>query len=659
MSESNAILINIGLEFLGQGDAARAIQCFTRVLEGDPNSFSGTLCLGLANAEAGYLEKAIGQLKRSILLNSSSFEAHLNLSICLRLAGFLNESLSYVDSAIAISPEAPEAWFNRGNTLQDLNLLHDSTCAYGRAIKFRSDYVDAWVNYGNCLNKQHKYKLAIHSYEKALELDPSVNVWSSYGLTLSSMGEYYDAVKSLRRALKIDQESPYILGALLHAKMRLCDWTMFDTLVQALKDGVNAGVQVILPFDCLSIFDAPKEQFLAAKIFADKKHPLKREFPLALEKRTLKIRLGFFSADFKIHAVSFLTFELFFSLDRDKFDVCAFSLEEHSQDEMYQNLQHRFDEFYYVGNLSDEAISNFARDKNIDIAIDLGGFTQGSRTEIFAYRAAPIQVNYLGFPATMGAHYYDYIIGDHVVISEMARPYFSEKIIYLPNSFQANSASRKIPPAHFDKESLGLPKNGFVYCCFNNTYKITPKIFTVWMKILKQVPGSVLWLIYSNDMSCINLRDMAMSLGVDSHRIVFATRIPMDEYLSRYRIADLFLDTAPFGGGATSSDALFAGLPLLTCSGATFSSRMSSSLLSALNMPELITTTLDCYERIAVDFGRSPASLTSVKNKLSAQIDLAPLFDMKGYARHLECAFKDMVSLHRRGLTPQDIYVDF
>ena len=324
---------------------------------------------------------------------------------------------------------------------------------------------------------------------------------------------------------------------------------------------------------------------------------------------------------------------------------------------MRKRVSAAFDQFIDVRNKSDKDIALLSRNLGIDVAVDLKGFTQDQRPGIFSYRAAPLQVNYLGYPGTMGAKYIDYLIADETLIPEASRQHYSEKIIHLPNSYQVNDRKRAIADKMFSREELGLPSTGFVFCCFNNSYKITPAIFDGWMRILKQVEGSVLWLLEVNSTAVRNLRHEAEARGINAARLIFAKRMPLAEHLARHRAADLFVDTLPYNAHTTASDALWAGLPVLTCMGEAFASRVAASLLNAIHLPELITTTQEQYEARAVELATHPERLQQIKQKLERNRLTTPLFDTKLFTRHIEAAFTRMYERYQAGLPPEHIHV--
>jgi len=371
-----------------------------------------------------------------------------------------------------------------------------------------------------------------------------------------------------------------------------------------------------------------------------------------------KIRLGYFSADFHNHATAYLMAELFERHDRERFELIAFSFGLDDQGEMRQRLTASFDRFLDVSPLSDLQIARQARALNIDIAIDLKGHTLNSRTGIFACRAAPLQVNYLGFPGTSGANYFDYLIADQTLIPERNRLHYSEKIVYLPHSYQVNDRQRRTAAILPNRPSQGLPETGFVFCCFNNSYKITPAHFDCWMRILKAVEGSVLWLLEDNAEATTNLIREAERRGVSGKRLVFGKRVPLAEHLARHCCADLFIDSFPCNAHTTASDALWTGLPVLTCPGESFASRVAASLLNAIGLPELIAGSPSGYEREAIDLAMNPRKLAAIRHKLAANRLTTPLFDTARFARHIESAYGRMFERQMAGLPPEHLLID-
>jgi predicted O-linked N-acetylglucosamine transferase (SPINDLY family) len=451
-----------------------------------------------------------------------------------------------------------------------------------------------------------------------------------------------------------------LYGARLNAKMQICDWGGLDAAITQIAAQIERSEPVCAPFLVMALADSAALQRKAAEIWVQHECPPNLSLP-PIPKRGKhdRIRIAYFSADLREHPVSMLTAELFETLDRSKFELNAFSFGPDTQDTMRGRMERAFDRFIDVRTETDQNIALLARSMEIDIAVDLGGFTRGARPRILAMRAAPLQVSYLGYSGTMGAEYIDYLIGDPTLIPEGHRRHYNEKIIYMPHSYLANDSKRSIADKVFTRGELGLPQTGFVFCCFNSSYKITPGAFNTWMRILKRVQNSVLWLSAGNPGAASNLRREAVRRGVNAERLIFAEPMASpSEHLSRHRVADLFIDTFPYNAHTTASDALWAGLPALTCLGEAFAGRVAASLLNAIRLPELICSTREHYEELAVELACDPHRLAAIKQKLADQRLTTPLFDTRRFAKNLESAFTQIYERYQAGLPADHIPAD-
>lgn len=450
---------------------------------------------------------------------------------------------------------------------------------------------------------------------------------------------------------------PFSEGPQLHLKMLACDWRGYGAAVEDLRRRARAGHAVSKPFSFLTLPTTPEEQLQVAKAYVAA-HGL----PCAPLWRGRiydhhKIRVAYLSADYHEHATSYLMAGLFAHHDRDAFEIYGVSYGRPDDSPMRRRLIGAFDHFIDISAMTDEQAASLLHDHEIDIAIDLKGFTQGARPGIFARRVAPVQVNYLGYPGTMGAPYMDYIIADPMVIPPEHETFYSEKIVWLPHSYQVNDRARVISEQVPTRAACGLPDDVFVFCCFNNNYKITPDIFDIWMRLLKAVPGSVLWLYEKHPDATQNLKCEAEKRGVSGDRLVFACKKSLPHHLARHRLADLFLDTLPYNAHTTASDALWAGLPVLTCQGKAFAGRVAASLLTAANLPEMITHSLDEYESRAWELARDPQQLGAIKTRLQSNLATCPLFDTALFTQHIEAAYKVMWQRYRDGLPPAAFHV--
>jgi predicted O-linked N-acetylglucosamine transferase (SPINDLY family) len=445
----------------------------------------------------------------------------------------------------------------------------------------------------------------------------------------------------------------------LHIKMQLCDWQDFKHNVSELSLKIQSNVKASTCLPLLALPIGLADQRKSAEIWSiDKNPPISSLGPIIKRSRQLKIRLGYYSADFHNHATAYLMAELFERHDKGKFELIAFSYGPNKKDEMRNRVRQAFNQFIDVTAMSDKAIAQLSRELGIDIAIDLKGLTQDARLGIFAYKAAPIQVSYLGYPGTLGVDYIDYLIADKTLIPKESQHNYSEKIVYLPHSYQVNDRQRIISQKQFTKQELGLPQEAFVFCCFNNNYKITPDVFDSWVRILKAVDASVLWLLEDNQTAAANLRKEAHLRGLDPARLIFAKRMNLPEHLARHRLAELFLDTLPCNAHTTASDALWAGLPVLTCMGESFASRVAGSLLNAIGLPELVTETQTDYELLAIELATNPAKLKAIKDKLEKNRLTTPLFDTAVLAKHIETAYSKMNEQYQADLLPDHIYIN-
>ena len=635
-----------------------AVASYNRAITLRPDRALAYFNRGLALNELKQYQAAVDSYHKAITLRPGHAEAYYNCGNALGDLRLHQAAIDSYDRAIALKPDYVEAYDNRAIALCELSRYQAAIDSCDRAIALKPDCAEAYVNRGMALGKLKHYQAATDSFDQAIALKPDyAEAYGNRGMVLSELKQHQAAIDGFDAALAIKPDFEFLYGAKFHAKMSICDWSDMEKQIAELMQKVQRDEKASQPFSTLVLSTSLPLQRKAAEIYLNAKHPANSELGSIVKRaKRQKIRLGYFSMDFQNHPVAFLTAELFELHDRDRFEVYAYSFGPETKDEIRTRLEAAFDKFIDVKDKSDKEIANLARQMEIDIAIDLAGFTGDSRTGIFALRAAPIQVNYLGYPGTMGAEYMDYLIADKTLIPEESQQHYSEKIVYLP-SFQVNDSKREISDKVFTRKELGLPESGFVFCCFNNNYKITPATFGGWMRILKRADQSVLFLYAENPLVITNLRREADLAGVDSDRLVFGTRLPVPEYLARYRSADLFLDTLPFNGGTTASNALWAGLPVLTCTGEAFSSRMAASLLNAIGLPELITSTKEEYEALAVELATDADKLKAIRQKLEENRLSKPLFDTKRFTRNIENAYTQMVQRYQADLAPEHIYV--
>jgi len=636
-----------------------ALASYDRALAIRPTYANAMIGRGIVLQELKRSEDALASYDMALIAQPNSALALYSRGTALQKLKQLDAAVASYDKAIALKPDYAEAYSNRGLALQELNQLDAAAASYDKSIALKPDLAGAWLGRGNVFDKLRRYEEALGAYDKALALKPDLaEAWLGRGNVFSELKRYDEALAAYDNALTLKPDLTAIEGLRLHTKMHLCDWSNFDAECSRLIDSVRDGKINALPFSLLATPSSAKEQLQCAKLWIANKYPPSDE-PIWQGERFdhNRIRVGYLSADFHGHATCYLMAGMIECHDKFRFETIAISWGPDDNSEMRKRLEASFERFINVEKWGDEQIANLVRDLEIDILIDLKGFTTDSRTGILSRRPAPIQVSYLGYPGTMGAEYIDYIIADQTVIPENSKQCYCEKIIYLPNSYQVNDSKRSISDRAVTRAELGLPPGSFVFCCFNNNYKITPRIFDCWMRILKQVQDSVLWLLEDDATAAANLRNEAVARDVNAERLIFAKRIPLPEHLARHRCADLFLDTLPYNAHTTASDALWAGLPVLTCLGETFAGRVAASLLNALRLPELIATTPQGYEQTAIDLATYPEELMVIKRRLAERRLTAPLFDTKAFTKHIEAAYTAMYERGQAGLPPDHIVI--
>lgn len=650
---------NRGAALAGLERWAEALASYERALTLNPSDHFAYFNQAAALKETNQLELALRSYDSAIVLKPDYVEAYVNRGHLLQELGRHESAIASYDRAIAISNVSPDAYHGRALALTAVGRFQEALRDHDGAIALRNDYVDAHVNRGNVLVKLGRPEAALSSYDRALQLSPDfAKAHLGRGAALVRLKRFPSAIDSLVRASHLPDEHKYLLGLRRHAQMQICDWQAFETDLERMSRGLIAGEPSAEPFAVLALLDSPPLQRLAAEAWVnDQCPPDERLGPIQVRARGDKIRVGYFSPDFRFHPVSLLMAEFFELHDRSRFEFIGFAFGSRTGDQMTARLERVFDRFIEVHDRTDADVALLAREIGIDIAVDLGGFTDQCRTKVFALRAAPIQMSYIGYLGTMGASYMDYLVADPILIPTEHRQHYSEKLIYLP-SYQANDSRRPTRHRVMTREELGLPSAGFVFCCFNSNYKITPTTFSVWMRILGRVPGSSMFFFVDNEIAERNLRAAAGNRGVDPARLIFGERLALDEYLARFCAMDLFLDTLPYNAGTTASDALWAGLPVLTCQGKSFAARIAASVLTALDAPELIVSTYDAYEEMAVRLALNPAELERIRGIIVANRTTAPLFDCARFTRAMERALIDVYERSQSGMPPDDILVE-
>jgi predicted O-linked N-acetylglucosamine transferase (SPINDLY family) len=635
-----------------------ALASYDRAVKLEPAYAEAHHNRGRLLSELNRADEALSSYDSALKLKPNYAEAFHSRGVLLQELKRLEEAAANYQQAIIINPQMADSHYNLGNVLRDLRRYAEARQSYDNALAVKPGFAQAYNNRGNVMQELGRYEDALRSYEHALAINPDLaEAHINRGNVLQELKRFDDALDSYRRALRLKPDSELLLGGYLHTKTLICEWSGAGRETADLHLKIAQGRLVAWPLTVLALIDDPAVHRQIAELLAKGGDPVNRLLPpiIGHAKRD-KIRVGYYSADYCNHATAYLAAGLFECHDRAAFHLVAFSFGPDKRDAMRERLSTAFDQFIDVRAKSDREVAQLSRNLEIDIAVDLKGFTRDARPGIFAQRAAPIQAGFLGYPGTMGARYIDYIIADETVIPAKSRPHFTEKVVYMPDSYQINDEKRKIGEA-VSRPSLGLPVSAFVFCCFNSCYKITSSVFDCWMRILTRTPGSVLWLLGDNATAATNLRKAAAAYGVDSQRLIFAPHIPAAEHLARLRAADLFIDTLPYNAHTTASDALWAGVPVLTRCGESFAARVAASLLINIGLPELITTTEAQYEEMAVSFARHPALLAEVKSKLLKNRLTSPLFDTELFCRHIEDAYTQMYSRFCAGTSAEDIRV--
>jgi protein O-GlcNAc transferase len=655
--EDLARLYAFAVEQQNAGRLEPAIEAYQRCLALDSGLPEVHNNLGTALDRAGRLEEAVECFRRAHLLDPAYVRPLVNLGRVLRLQGRASEALASLEQAFVLAPQSPAALTNLGFVLTDLGRNAEAIECLQRAIALEPGLAEAHHGLGKALLSAGDTSTALVSLQRAVTMKPSLlEARLPLAISLLLLQRLAEARAELERVLEARPDDPQALIELLNCSMRMCDWRCVEQVLQRIRS-IPGGTARVTPFVLMGVCDAPEQHLEAARTRAQAVLRDRIPLPAAATRNHGRIRLAYVSGDFHTHATALLIAELFELHDRSGFEVLGVSLGREDGSLLRRRVLGAFAECLDAKNKSDVEVAAWLREREVDIAVDLKGYTTFSRPGIFAYRPAPVQVSYLGYPGTMAAPFIDYVIADPWVIPEVEQPFYTEKVAYLPDSYQVNDRRRRVAENSPDRVEAGLPEGGFIFCCFNNSWKITAPMFDVWMRLLSAVPGSVLWLLEDNAWSAQNLRREAAVRGVAPERLIFAARAPNEIHLARHRLADLFLDTLPYNAHTTTSDALWAGLPVVTCAGRSFASRVAASLLSAAGLQELIARSLHEYEALALELARSPDRLHALRAGLTARRDGSALFDTPRFCRHLEAAYRHMWLLHGEGRAPETFSV--
>jgi protein O-GlcNAc transferase len=664
------ILQMLGLLLCQTENYDLAIQCIKKALQyRAPNVAGAYFILGMALQGKGLLDEAITHYQKAIELDPSFAEAYYNLGIALKGKGEIDEAITYYQKAIEINPFSAKAYYSFGNALKGKGQLDEAISYYQKAIELNPSFAAAYCNLGITLKEKGRLDEAISCYQTAIKLNPNLaHAYNNLGIAFHEKGRPDEVVIACyRKAVEINPDFIEAYSQLTNQLQKSCQWQDFKIMTTKLDDltrkALDTGNNLPEPpfFSIIRHADSSLN-FAVARAWS-------RDISIAMSSLNLhfsfdvrrtgkpKIVIGYLSNRFGNTATAHLMLSLFGLHNRDEFSIYCYSYGKDDGSSYRARIVQDSDKFVDISSLSFEASARRINEDQVDILVDLKGHTQGSRFEICALRPAPIQVSYLGFAGSTGADFIDYIITDNIVTPEDHRPYYSEQCVYLPHCYLVNDHTQPISNKDWKKVDFGLPEKCFVFCSFNQPYKIDPIMFDVWMTILKQVPNGILWLMFESKLAENNLRQEAEARGVKPERLIFAKKLSKDEHLSRLRLADLALDTRIVNGHTTTSDALWAGVPVITLHGSHFASRVSSSILSAMGLPQLIAHSVEDYEALAVRLASAHVELQEIRQKIAENRLTSPLFDTPRFVRNLETAYKEMWSIFLAGDAPRQIEV--
>jgi len=659
---------NIGVVFIDLGELSKALICFQKALEIKPEYAEAHFNLGTVFKRQDKRAEAISSFQRALEINPNYTEAHNNLGAMCEEQGDFVEAISCFQKVLEINPEYVDAYNNMGAVFIEMGELAKAFTCFQKALEINPKYAEALYNLGIVCNSQNKRAEAVFCFQKALEIKPeNAEAYHNLGNVFIDLGRRTEALSSYQKALEISPDHAKAFSELFYQLQQLCDWNKLEGMTAKLDDfttkALDKGTKTAeTPFLNLSRHIDPSRNFAVAKSWsgdiARAMSNLNVHFPFeGRRSRKNKIVVGYLSNAFRDHAMAYLTLSLYGLHNRDEFNIFCYSYGEDDGSYYSTRIRQDCDKFVDIGNLNNADAARCIYDDQVDILVDLKGYTKDSRLEISALHPAPIQARYLGLAGTTGADFFDYIITDKIVTPEDHAQYYSENFAYLPHCYQINDYAQTISSKCWNRADFGLPENSFVFCSFSQGYKIEPVMFNTWINILLQVPETVLWLQRKNEITEKNLRQEAESKGIESARLIFSEKLSKDQHQRRLGLVDMALDTRIVNGAATTSDALWAGVPVITLQGNHFSSRMSSSMLTALGLPELITSTLKEYESLAVDLARNPVKLQMIRQTLMKNRLAEPLFNTSRFTRNLEKAYKEMWEIFAAAEMPRQIEV--
>jgi predicted O-linked N-acetylglucosamine transferase (SPINDLY family) len=686
-------LHHIGLIYLQAGDTAQAIQKINKSLEFDPKNSNALSNLGYCFNTLGKFKASIDCCNKALQIAPSNDGAWTNLGNAQRGCNLWGEAQDSYQKALNLRPNNPRYIYNLANVYYDQEDFHRASNLFKQclaienripeaqnnlsacliklkdpasallyvnaSIELKPDYAEAWSNRGNALSDLKRHEEALASYERSIELKPDyAEAWSNRGNALSDLKRHEESATSFFKAASLKKQMDFDFGRAHHQMMLSCNWTDYASHTQTIHEGVEKGKFVGEPFGYQGIAESEDLLKTCAEIYCNQRFPTKLSSFSFNRPRKSRIKIGYLCGEFRDQATSHLMTGIWEHHDSSKFELFGLDNGWGDDSDYRKRIKIAFPNFFDISRLSDFDAARLINENEIDILVNLNGYFGQARLGVFSLKPTPISINYLGFPGTIGASYIDYLIADEIVIPKGSIEFYKEKVIYLPFSYQANDDRRVISNRTFTRSDFRLPENHFIFCCFNNNYKITPLMFATWMEILRSVSDSSLWILEDNNAAKKNLIAEAIKYSVNPDRLIFSDRITASEHLSRQKLADLFLDTLPYNAHTTASDALWTGLPLLTLKGKTFPGRVGASLLNAIGLPELVTYSYEEYANAAIALAKNPTKLAAIRAKLSQNRLDTPLFDTKLFARHIESAYKAAYDRYHAGLLPDHINVD-
>jgi protein O-GlcNAc transferase len=658
-AQDTVALNNRGLALIRGARPLDAVASFDRAIEihpGDPVLWYNR---GTALRAIGSVEDAFASYDRALSLNPDHAPTLVDRGNLLQGLRRYEEALDCFNQAAQILPSDPTVFTNMGNALRGLRRCEEALAAHERALAIDANLVEPLINRGIALKDLNRTEEAIASYERALAIEPDhPDALYNCGLAHSTLNRHEQALPYYERALEANSGHRYALGMLADASLHICNWNVTEGIAKRLETHIRDSLSVITPFTVLGYLDEPSLQLACSKAYVEDALPdVPRPASHSPSHTPQRLRIAYLSSDFQRHSMSFSIAEIFELHDRSRFEVTGVSWGADDGSPVRARIRNACDRFLDARSIGDRDLARQLVERGTAIAIDLKGLTGNNRLGIYAQRPAPIQVGYFGYPATVGSSFIDYVLADPIIVPLAQQPNWAEHIVNLPGCYWPNDRQRAVPTPTFTRVDLGLPDRGFVFCCFNNSWKITPPLFDIWMRLLRDCSGSVLWLLEDSEAAKANLLREAGARGVDAERLVFAARAEPEVHLARHRFADLFLDTLPCNAHTTASDALWMAVPVVTCPGKSFAARVAGSLLHAVDLPQLVCPDLEAYEATARRLTAHPAELRNMKAKLEASRFDCMLFDSKRLCRNIEAAYLEMWEIYRRGEAPRGFAV--